>query len=360
MNTFSKELIRVIDSNLYNYYLDNFDRYRFNKNPNRFKDYIIYFLSKIGVQNRSVSLTPFINLIDHLDALEETYNLLSDKKSKELFTLIFAYRILGYRKIKLPLNDLNFKRAIRKLERTKQKKNFIDSGFKHFLLYKHNLKPIGIPIEIYFTTLGIWHDFIVRQYEYKTGEKHIKAVEGDIVLDCGACWGDTALYFANEVGQQGKVYSFEFIDSNVKIFNLNISANPYLADRIILIKNPLWSESNVSFYVNDNGPASKVTETPRENLNKINTITIDSFVEDYNISKINFIKMDIEGAELNALKGAVNTLKKFKPKLAIALYHKIEDFYEIPLWLNGLKLGYKFYLGHYSIHHEETILFAET
>ncbi len=69
--------------------------------------------------------------------------------------------------------------------------------------------------------------------------------------------------------------------------------------------------------------------------------------------------MDIEGAEPLALKGAVETIKRFKPKLAIAIYHSMDDFIKIPIWIIELNLGYKLYLGHYTIHSEETIIFAK-
>ena len=76
------------------------------------------------------------------------------------------------------------------------------------------------------------------------------------------------------------------------------------------------------------------------------------------ITDVDFIKMDIEGAELNALKGSLTTIQKFKPKLAISVYHSLEDYSSILLWLRELNLGYKFYLRHFTIHAEETILFA--
>ena len=68
--------------------------------------------------------------------------------------------------------------------------------------------------------------------------------------------------------------------------------------------------------------------------------------------------MDIEGSELNALRGAEKTIKKFRPKLAISLYHRQDDFITIPEYLNNLNVGYNFYLDHFTIHHEETVLFA--
>ena len=68
--------------------------------------------------------------------------------------------------------------------------------------------------------------------------------------------------------------------------------------------------------------------------------------------------MDIEGSELAALQGAEQTLRQFKPNLAISIYHKFADFFEIPSYLHGLGLGYRFYLDHYTIHAEETVLYA--
>ena len=71
------------------------------------------------------------------------------------------------------------------------------------------------------------------------------------------------------------------------------------------------------------------------------------------------IKMDLEGHELPALRGAERTLRRFRPRLAISLYHQWDDYFRIPLHLNGLGLGYKFYLDNYSISDGETVLYGE-
>lgn len=68
--------------------------------------------------------------------------------------------------------------------------------------------------------------------------------------------------------------------------------------------------------------------------------------------------MDIEGAEQNALKGAEQTLRTFKPKLAISIYHNMSDFANVVQLIHNLNLGYKFYLDHFTIHREETLLYA--
>ena len=87
-------------------------------------------------------------------------------------------------------------------------------------------------------------------------------------------------------------------------------------------------------------------------------MSIDDLCKD--MDKVDFIKMDIEGAEPYALEGARDTIIKHKPKLAIAIYHSMNDFINIPLWILNLNLGYRIYMGHYTIHEEETVIFAET
>ena len=64
-------------------------------------------------------------------------------------------------------------------------------------------------------------------------------------------------------------------------------------------------------------------------------------------SNVNFIKMNIEGSELQALKGSQNTIKKWKPRLAIAAYHKTWDLWEVPLILHEMNSSYRFYLRSY-------------
>ena len=88
------------------------------------------------------------------------------------------------------------------------------------------------------------------------------------------------------------------------------------------------------------------------------TRTIDGLVGSNQLKKIDFLKMDIEGSELGALQGGEKALRRWRPKLAISLYHRPEDLFSIPLWLSALDCGYRFFLDHYSIHHEETVLYA--
>ena len=289
------------------------------------------------------------------------YDLLADDYSRELMVKIIAYRILGHTKVKLPLSTPEYWNNQKLIEANQSKEDVISIGFMNFQLPLTNLEFLGIPIRMYYSASGINIDFIIKQYELHRHTVNVQAEPGDVVIDGGGCFGDTALYFANLVGGKGKVKSFEFIPKNIEVFNKNVKLNPALTSVIELVSHPLWDESAKEVFYEDNGPASRVSLDSFEGYTgKTTTLSIDDYVQSAKLEKVDFIKMDIEGAETNALLGAVETIKKFRPKLAIALYHSTKDFESIPKLINELNIGYKFYLSHATIYGEETMLFATT
>lgn len=86
----------------------------------------------------------------------------------------------------------------------------------------------------------------------------------------------------------------------------------------------------------------------------IRTMPIDRVVRE----RVTFIKMDVEGAELQSLIGAHDTILRDRPKLAISVYHKHEDMIQIPLYIKSLISDYKLYMRHYSNNACETVLYA--
>jgi FkbM family methyltransferase len=268
--------------------------------------------------------------------------------------------MLGHRKVKLPLNTPEYWSKLKMIESLSNKQDTINPNFLNYSLNRINLNKLGYPIELYFTEGGIMVDYIIKQYEYKSNGVAIKAEPGDVVIDGGGCWGDTALYFANEVGNSGEVFSFEFIPNNIEIFQKNIDLNSRLKESIQLINRPLWSDSSTKVFYKDNGPASKVSLSDFNDMDgEILTLSIDELVGQKGLQKVDFIKMDIEGAEFNALTGATETIKRFRPKLAISLYHSFDDFHRIPTFIHNLVPEYRFYFSHCTINHEESVLFAK-
>ena len=170
-------------------------------------------------------------------------------------------------------------------------------------------------------------------------------------VDGGAFDGDTVGNFLEITkNKYNKIYAFEpEADSYIALNNK--FKNEY---RIKTINLGLWSKYT-SLCFNKNGVSSKITENGTE---VIHVTSIDEELLKNN--KIpTFIKLDIEGAELSALEGAKNTIMKYKPKIAIAIYHKNKDIWEIPLWLKKLVPEYYFFIRHHSFSLDDTVLYAQ-
>ena len=86
--------------------------------------------------------------------------------------------------------------------------------------------------------------------------------------------------------------------------------------------------------------------------------SIDSFVEQTGLDRVDLIKLDLEGADFHAILGAVKTIQNFRPQLAISIYHRLPEYWEMPIALFELCENYDFHLGHYSFERFETILYC--
>jgi len=171
--------------------------------------------------------------------------------------------------------------------------------------------------------------------------------ENEFFVDCGAFDGDTSLIFDELTKGKGKIYAFECDKVNIEKLKKNTSH----LKNIEIIEKGCWSEKTTLFFSNDGSSRSKIGDNGQF---QIEVDSIDNVVQ----GEISFIKMDIEGAELAALEGAKNTILKYKPKLAISVYHKQEDFITIPQYILSLNKHYKLYLRNYGGVTDETILYA--
>jgi FkbM family methyltransferase len=159
------------------------------------------------------------------------------------------------------------------------------------------------------------------------------------------------------------VYAFEINPDNLEIFQQNMVLNPGLSERIDLIPKALWDVSGETKRYTPHGPGTSITggaaTDDRPDSREVTTVSIDDFVSEQEVPRVDYIKMDIEGAELSALRGAEKTIRTFTPKLAISIYHREDDSITIPSFLQALNLGYKLFMDHFTIYGEETVLFAE-
>ncbi|MCF6212467.1 MAG: FkbM family methyltransferase [Flavobacteriaceae bacterium] len=163
--------------------------------------------------------------------------------------------------------------------------------------------------------------FLVK--DIKNYEQFYSIREGDIVLDGGANEGYLSIYYAKKVKSKGRVFAFEPDKMNVKVMKQNLKMNPSV-DNIKIYEDLIWKENtNIEFY-EAGTVASSVFYEPKKSKKVLKkAITIDSFCKNERLKKLDFIKMDIEGAEIEALIGATETLKRLKPNFVIASYHSV-------------------------------------
>ena len=157
--------------------------------------------------------------------------------------------------------------------------------------------------------------------EYFNSNCQIK--EGDIVLDLGSCIGTTVLLFSKIVGKGGKVFAFEPVTYNSVRLNMeknNISnveiISKAVSDRIGK------AEIEMSDYCLDSSMANReYTKGYYRHKKAIDITSLDAFAQEAMLSKVDFIKMDIEGMEELAIRGAANMIAKYRPKWSISSYH---------------------------------------
>lgn len=298
------------------------------------------------------------------------YNKLCDEQSKELLVKIALFQSLGHLFVRLPY----YRSANRQLRDTLWQQTAISGPDSQLTLLLNNitcestgryslfdLSPVGNDIMLYSSDEEIFRHFFASNYKYQSDDCRIQPETGDILFDCGACLADTGIFFANAVGPQGKVICFEPMPKNQALAQANLDMNPKLAPRLSIVPAAVGYNHGSFLEFSESGPASRALhECTRSNSIRVPVVSLDRMAEALSLPRVNFIKMDIEGAELEALQGAKNILHRYRPQLAICLYHRPSDFTEIPAFLDSLNLGYRFYLGHHYVNQFETVLYATT
>jgi len=174
-------------------------------------------------------------------------------------------------------------------------------------------------------------------------------------INCGAYNGDTVMRLNALFGKVDAIVCFEPDQDNFELLR-----------RYVYAKHNEIAEIVIAFPC---GVFSHVTQLHFASGNKINSLISDkgdSIIQCVALDHVipgfrpTFIEMDVEGMELEALKGAEMLIKEDKPDLAICVYHAPNHIWDIPLYIDSLHLGYKFYLRNYTSFISETVLYATT
>lgn len=320
---------------------DNFDAERYRgQSPNTF-----YF---------NVHAAYFSFLLRNVERFFQARELLADQVSRDLFDQLILFRVMSHLHVRLPFNTPEH----RGQGATADSWRVVDTDDAGLL---GPLAIFLVPGKTGDIRVKCWREnvaatWLQRQYYFERDGVRIEPGPGDHIVDAGGCFGDTALEFAAVAGPSGRVHTFDPIPKHCAVIRENLAMNPALAPRIAIHEVGLAAHERVGR--GRSGSEGVINPGATAFDESISTTTLDTLAANGTLPRVDFIKMDIEGSELDALKGAESVLRAQRPRLAISLYHRREDLFAIPLWIDALGVGYRFHLEHYSIHHEETVLYA--
>ncbi|MCM1157857.1 MAG: FkbM family methyltransferase [Bacteroidales bacterium] len=221
---------------------------------------------------------------------------------------------------------------------------YVDS-VREILADEHSKKRLEQIVQCRAGGIAYWNDMF-------DGKPYFQDVypltDSEVFVDAGAYIGDTIEEFIQHTrGQFRKIYAFEPDEINYQTLVTRYGGN----NRIRCIQAGLYSDNTTLNFEESGTDGSKFIQRGGK---VVECMSIDKFIDD----EVSFIKMDIEGSELEALKGAEHTICKYHPKLAICIYHNDDDLWTIPLYIHKIVPRYKLYIRHHSLGFSDTVLYA--
>ena len=231
----------------------------------------------------------------HMYDFEETYNMLADQKSKDVYIALLNYKIT---------HDLEYIRQIA------DENMYFDKELIHLAF-------------------------------------------NEVFLDVGAYTGDTLSEFVEACkGQYEKVICLEPNSENMEMLRKVVAEK-----QIDRVDTYLLGASDKKQVLTFNVASNVAARVSKDGTEQVECDTIDNICLG-KYEHIDMIKMDIEGSEYYALTGAQGVIKRDHPKLAICVYHKPDDFFILPRLIKKLYPEYKLYFRQYELSAEETVCYA--
>ena len=177
---------------------------------------------------------------------------------------------------------------------------------------------------------------------------------GDVVIDGGAWEGDTAWWFGRFVQREGVIYAFEPGSASFDALRRNAAAMPA---RVVAVPAGLgrrpetvnWQELDYATPCNHVSPAGD---------RQVTLESLDRFITRAGLERVDYLKLDVEGSDFDALLGARETIRRFLPRIAVAVYHRPDHLTAIPLWLREQHPVYRLRIVHRHLSVTETVCLA--
>lgn len=237
------------------------------------------------------------------------------------------------------------------------------AGNSHKILEVYDLLEDKKSKQVYATVLSNriahpvakrWYRDVVSDDEYFYTDC-FRLTDREHYVDCGAYNGDSILRFMQAMEHKySHIYAYEL---DKELYG-QLEENVRNIKNITCINAGVWDSSGEISYGKgtQNDPAAGISVYKKDNVVKGNVVDLDTSLLG---KEVTLIKMDIEGAEQKALKGAEKIIKSYAPKLAICLYHRLDDLWEIPLYIKKLNPQYKIFIKHHFPFNEwATVMYA--
>jgi FkbM family methyltransferase len=301
-------------------------------------------------QRTGERIAGFLAVLDRCDVF---WRRAGDERSRDLLLRLFAYRALGPAHVRLELEPDAYRAAVHGLTmRALREPAVLDVAGRplewHF--HRYDLEPLGFPVRVIGQQLPLTSTFVLSQYAHRDPAVGARPRPGDVAVDAGGCWGETALWLACLVGPTGAVHTFEPTPANRAILERNLALNPDLAARIAVHAAPLAARPGERVRLPDvvsAGARMADADAPapagRPTV-ELATAAIDDLVAAGTLPRVDFLKVDVEGADLGVLQGAAETIRRDRPRLALACYHDVDDLAVLPAFVESLGVPYRWYL----------------
>jgi FkbM family methyltransferase len=304
--------------------------------------------------------------LDILDRSTTLWGALGDEESRRLLLRFYAYRALGPAHVRLQLEPAEYRRRVIDLSANAMVQADVvrlPGMPMEWRLHRYDLRRLGLPIDVIGPPLPLASTMAFSQYAYRDQAVPARPQPGDVALDVGGCWGDTALWLAHAVGDGGHVHTFEPVPGNRDVLQRNLDLNPALARRITVWGDPLGPVAGETVLMPNVIGAGAAAQTDFVGDQQVEMLelpvqSVDALVAERRIPHIDFLKIDAEGADLGVLEGASETIRSQRPRLAIACYHKPDDLVTIPDLIASLGVSYTWYLQCSTMTDVDTVAFA--
>lgn len=280
-----------------------------------------------NLQIQEAHMAQVLHYTRNWDKFDAVNALLEDEKSK---------KILRYRFLRVAMCD--FDASMELLEEIAEECSVDGGGYY--------LTPTGEDYPVMFDK---------NQY-YPEGVMELSRDE--VFLDAGAYLGESIEDFIVRTNENFRaIYAFEPSKANYKELMKNMGQK-ISDDRIHIFNCGLSNKSETLYFDINTSSSAMGSKELGEETEACEVKPINEVLTEEECNALTFIKMDIEGAEMQALQSLEKYIAAGSPKLAISVYHKPEDIWEIPLYIHGINPNYRFYLRHHSNGPGDTVLYA--